>query len=287
MPGKAARPPLTGTARFAWAAVALLLVGVVALVVFALTGTPIVVRVVHRTETAPSVLHALASVPASTFNSVGVTAPGTGLSPPTPVTGGPRLASSAGKPLVLFVGSEYCPFCASERWALVVALSRFGTFSALDDMQSSATSVFPGVQTFSFVHSRYESEYVAFDGIELYSNVPDAQGVYTSIASLSPNQQQLVAHYRPPGSSAEPFPFVDIANIVVAPTPGFSPAALAQLSQGSIVGDLKPGTTPVARAIVASANYLTAGICAATQQLPAAVCSSKGVKTADASLGLA
>jgi hypothetical protein len=287
VPDQAARPPLTGTARFAWAAVALLLVGVVALVVFALTGTPIVVRVVHRTETVPSVLHALASVPASTFDSVGVTAQGTGLSPPTPVTGGPRLAPSAGKPLVLFVGSEYSPFCAAERWALVVALSRFGTFSALDDMQSSTTSVFPGVQTFSFVHSRYESDYVAFDGIELYSNTPDAQGVYSSIATLSPSQQQLVDHYRPPGSSAEPFPFVDVANIVVAPTPGFSPSALAKLSQGTITGDLRPGTTPVARAIVASANYLTAGICVATRQQPVAVCSSKGVRTADAALGLA
>src|SRR4051812_14747932 len=29
-----------------------------------------------------------------------------------------------GKPLVLYVGAEYCPFCAAQRWAMVQALSR-------------------------------------------------------------------------------------------------------------------------------------------------------------------
>ena len=41
-----------------------------------------------------------------------------------------------GKPEVLYVGAEYCPFCAAERWPVVVALSRFGTWSGL-----SATDV--------------------------------------------------------------------------------------------------------------------------------------------------
>src|SRR5438270_1263439 len=31
------------------------------------------------------------------------------------------------KPVFLFVGAQYCPFCAAERWAVVKALSRFGT----------------------------------------------------------------------------------------------------------------------------------------------------------------
>jgi hypothetical protein len=282
-----ARPSLTRTARFAWAAVAVLLVGVIALVVFALTGTPVTVRVVHRTATSPAVLHSLATVPASAFNTVGVTAPGTGLTAPTVVTGQPRFRSVTGQPEVFFVGAEYCPFCASERWAVVVALSRFGTFGALDDMQSSNTSVFPGVQTFSFVHASYTSRYVAFDGVELYSNVPDTHGVYTRIATLTSTQQGLVARYRAAvGTAAEPFPFVDVGNLVVAPSAGFSPSTLERLSQGTIVDDLRQAVTPESRAIVASANYLSAGICSATQQQPASVCTSKGVRSADEALGL-
>ena len=44
------------------------------------------------------------------------------------------------KPEVLFVGLESCRFCAVERWGLVVALSRFGTFSHLHLSQSATTS---------------------------------------------------------------------------------------------------------------------------------------------------
>ena len=44
---------------------------------------------------------------------------------------------------------------------------------------------------------------------------------------------------------------------------------------------------PVGQAILAAANQLTAGMCAATAQQPAAVCRSRGVRTADQALGLA
>jgi hypothetical protein len=32
---------------------------------------------------------------------------------------------------MLYIGAEYCPYCAAERWPLVMALSKFGTFSNL------------------------------------------------------------------------------------------------------------------------------------------------------------
>jgi hypothetical protein len=32
-----------------------------------------------------------------------------------------------GHPLTVFVGAQYCPYCASMRWPLVEALNRFGT----------------------------------------------------------------------------------------------------------------------------------------------------------------
>jgi thiol-disulfide isomerase/thioredoxin len=37
--------------------------------------------------------------------------------------------TSAGKPEILFIGAEFCPHCAAERWPLYIALSKFGTFS--------------------------------------------------------------------------------------------------------------------------------------------------------------
>lgn len=280
------RPPLTRTARFAWGAVVVLLIGVVALVVYALTDTPVTLRVVHRSPTAKGVIRSVSTVPMDTFDDVGITAPGTGLTPPTVLTRQPALTAAGNRPTVLFVGAEYCPFCAAERWPLIVALSRFGRFGALYNMQSSNTSVFPGTQTFSFVDTTYASPYLVFDPVELYSNVPDTDGVYTQITTLTAGQQALVTRYGTGSSPAGSFPFVDIDNRVVAAEAGFSPAVLARLSQATIVSDLRTATTPTGKSVIASANYLTAGICAVTGQRPTPVCTSRGVATAAAALNL-
>lgn len=37
--------------------------------------------------------------------------------------------TAAGKPDLRYIGAEFCPICAAERWAMYVALSKFGTFS--------------------------------------------------------------------------------------------------------------------------------------------------------------
>jgi hypothetical protein len=205
------------------------------------------------------------------------------------LSGQPTLRE-AGKPEVLYVGAEYCPFCAAERWPLIVALSRFGHFAGLKNVQSAPLSVFPGIQSFSFVGSAYSSRYLAFTGVELYSDAVDTEGTFTRIATLTPVQAATVAHYgQRPGTPASPgtFPFVDIGNRMVTSTSGFSPAVLIKQSQGGIAGGLTQSTDPVTEAVVAAANQLTAGICAATGQQPVRVCSSKGVREAAASLGMA
>jgi len=74
-PVPAGDPTGNRTARFAWGAVAVILVGVVVLVVLALTGPPPRPGVVHRVATSSDVIAAMAKVPASVFDSVGVTAP--------------------------------------------------------------------------------------------------------------------------------------------------------------------------------------------------------------------
>ena len=77
-------------------------------------GTPI-----PRAQTAK-----LTSIPLSTL----VAAPTTGLITSPQVIKDPKLTAS-GKPDLLFIGAEYCPVCATERWPMYVALAKFGTFS--------------------------------------------------------------------------------------------------------------------------------------------------------------
>jgi thiol-disulfide isomerase/thioredoxin len=277
------------TAKFAWGAIVVLLAGVIALVVVALT-TSTTTLVINRPQAPESVVRDISDVSQATFNSVGISSPKVPLVAPVLMHGQPVL-SADGKPEVLYVGAEYCSFCAAERWALVVALSRFGTFTGLRNMQSSSTSAFPEIQTFSFDGSSYRSPYVAFTGIEEYSDAPGTDGIFTRIAFPTAVQQGTVNRYGPvavPGwtarSGGDLFPFVDVANKAVIGTSQFSPTAIEGQSQASIAGRLDDPTTVATKAVVASANYLTAAICMATDQQPTKLCSSKGVRAALASL---
>ncbi|HEX4244152.1 MAG TPA: DUF929 family protein [Acidimicrobiales bacterium] len=281
--------PLTRTAKFAWGAVVVLLAGVIALVVVALTTTTTTL-VIHRPLAPESVVRQIADVTQTTFNGVGVNSPTIPLVPPVLMQGQPGLTAS-GKPEVLYVGAEYCDFCAAQRWALVVALSRFGTFTGLRDMQSSTTSAFPEVESFSFDGATYRSPYVTFTGIEEYSNAPGTNGVFTRIAYPTPAQQATISRYGPiavPGwtarSGTQLFPFVDVGNRAVSGTSSFSPAAIEGQSQSTIASHLNDPTNAVTKAVVGSANYLTAVICMATDQQPPKLCASKGVGEARASL---
>jgi hypothetical protein len=271
------------TAQFAWWAVVIISIAVVVLVVYALTRSTEQEDVAHPAATDPGVVSTLASVPRATFDAVGTTAPpSVAMVPPTVVKGQPLL-TAAGKPEVLYVGSDFCPFCAAERWPLIVALSRFGHFDTLHNMQSAPQSVFPGIQTFTFTGTSYSSQYLTLTGIELYSDGTDADGAYTRIASLTTQQQALIDRYRSAGSTGTvpgSYPFVDIGNRAVASAAAFSPALLMHLSQATIAGNLAAAQGPVGQAIVAAANQLSAGICLATGQQPARVCGTKGVRSA-------
>jgi hypothetical protein len=70
---------------------------------------------------------------------------------------GPTRLGPGGKPLVVYIGAEYCPYCAVERWPLIVALSRFGTLKNLGPSRSAADDVYPLTPSFTFVGSSYES----------------------------------------------------------------------------------------------------------------------------------
>ncbi len=68
-----------------------------------------------------------------------------------------RPLAIGGKPAIVFVSEESCPFCAAERWPLAVALAHFGTWSHLGSTKSSATDVYPNTATLSFRTARYRS----------------------------------------------------------------------------------------------------------------------------------
>ena len=80
-----------------------------------------------------------------------------------------------GKPELLYIGAEYCPHCAAERWPLFVALSKFGTFSPQPGRIHSA-NLDGDVPTLTFYGTTYSSPYFTFVPVEVYTNKPQGNG---------------------------------------------------------------------------------------------------------------
>jgi hypothetical protein len=83
------------------------------------------------------------------------------------------------------MGAEFCPYCAAQRWALVVALSQFGTFSGLTATHSTTTDVYPDTKTFSFYGSTYTSTSLDFTSVELESNQVSGNS-YATLQTMPP-----------------------------------------------------------------------------------------------------
>ena len=265
------------------AAVAVVLLGVIG---FAVIGHPTTQATVGSEQPmAAAVVHAATAVPAAAFDAVGVTS-SVPVRPPVALPAATPAITVGGKPLVLYVGGEFCPYCAAERWALVTALARFGTFSHLGATKSSSVDVAASTNTFDFYQSSYTSPYVAFQPVEIYSNTPAASGTgYTTLETLTPAQRSLVTTYAGGTPGAAPgIPFVLVANQLTISGASYDPNLLAGLTWSQIGSGLRDPTNPITQAILATANYLSAGICAANGQQPATVCSSPGVRAAAGAL---
>jgi len=228
------------------------------------------------TKLSSQVVDAL-SVPATTLETVG--SPSSDVLPTNTGTAS-TLKSADGKPLITYIGAEYCPFCAAERWALAVALSRFGTFENLSGTQSSVSDEFPGTQTLSFYGSSYSSPYVDFQAVEEETNQPDGNS-YRPLQSPTSAQSALMAKYDSQGS----IPFLDIANRYVITGSSFSPQVLQGLSRSQIAADLADPSSAVAQAVDGTANDITAAIASVTGNQPSSVASSASVAAIEKKLG--
>jgi Domain of unknown function (DUF929) len=190
------------------------------------------------------------------------------------------LRDSSGKPMVVYVGAEYCPFCAAERWSMVYWLSQFGTFKGLSEIKSSATDVYANTNSFTFYKSGYTSSVVDFAGFEVLDR---SQNKLMTASALA---ESLFTKYDTPPYTTQAlgFPFIDIGGLYVLYSTSYSPSLLANLTWDQIAAKLKNPTDPVTQAIVGNANIMTAATCIATGDTPASVCSSSTVQAIEPSL---
>jgi len=229
-------------------------------------------------QLSPNVLAALTVSPA-TLDAVG--GGGGAVVPPSGVSGsGTILRGADGKAEITYIGAEYCPYCAAERWALAVALSRFGTFSHLAGTHSSGSDVYPDTQTLSFYGSSYSSPYVDFQTVEEATN-QQVGGAYQTLQAPTAAESALLSSYDPQGS----IPFLDIGNKYVINGASYSPQLLQGLSRSQIAAQLNDPSSPVAQAIDGTANNITAAICTVTGNQPSSVCNTPAITALVKKLG--
>jgi hypothetical protein len=217
-----------------------------------------------------SVAAEVTTVPAATLNQVGAGA--AAASSITRVTSGAAL-TSGGKPEILYIGAEYCPYCATERWPLAVALSRFGTFSGLHGIHSSSTDAYPSQPTLTFYGSAYTSKYLTFEPVETTTENPAVTLQQPSAAQQAVLRQYDAPPYVPAGDAGV-IPFLDIGNRYLINGAQFNPQVLQGLTWAQVAAALNNPSSPVAQGADGAANMITAAICQATGNQPASVCAS-------------
>jgi hypothetical protein len=224
----------------------------------------------------PALVKQLATIPTATFDAVGYQPSS---NPPQAINGKPL--TQDGKPLMIYIGAEFCPYCAAERWPVTIALQRFGTFKNLGVTHSSTSDTLPNTQTFTFHGATYTSDYVALSAAETATNVPDGNGGYTTLDQ--PTQQQIDASNS--FNSSGSIPFIDIANAYAISGASYDAGILQGMSRAQIAAAVRDPSSDISKAVLGTANTIAAAICSQNGGKPASVCASSGVTAAAAHLG--
>jgi hypothetical protein len=187
---------------------------------------------------------------------------------------------SDGKPIILYVGELGCPYCAEMRWALVLALMRFGNFTNLSYM----TSAYDGTDfpTFTFIGSTYTSKYITFQSFEVLDRGTN------SLQTLPTNYSAIFQQY----SANQGVPFIDYGGQFYSPSallPSTLPSGYSNyvdylsslfgnsnwtqvISNLNNANSLVYQTSSLASIIHAGANVIATTICRLTGNLPVNVC---------------
>jgi len=178
-----------------------------------------------------------------------------------PASGG---VFSTGKPIILYIGGEFCPLCAFQRWPLVITLMRFGNLTGLTYMQSSAIDSEPNTYTFSFVGYHYSSKYIVFEAYEQEDR--------------SHNQLQTVPqNYTAIFNKFGAYPFIDFNNKYTLEGSYYVPDTWSGLNWTQIIQQIRTPNSPISIQVMSAANALTAVICNLTGETPTSICNNPSI----------
>ena len=170
------------------------------------------------------------------------------------------------KAYFLYVGGQFCPFCAAERWSIVKALSNFGTWSGLGpDTSADEEAGFSKIPTYSLVNASYTSDYISFG----HKETADRNGKPIPGQELTDFEKKWFNQYDPTGG----VPFLFLNGQYVQLSSGFSPSLLSGKTYEQVKADVDSDVdNPYVAAINKEADIITAYLCKATGNKPESVC---------------
>jgi len=225
--------------------------------------------------------------------------------PPTQFVNKPFTVN--GKPSVIYIGAISCVFCGENRWAMALALSRFGNFSNLYEGYSSFGdhdvptlywnndnyTIAEGVGFGNYYHSNYinfisaDYESPIVDGFELqplpYFVAQAPNSTYKSAMELMNSTNDF-----------QGTPFTLWGNVIVAgatgivfgnATPTTATLPLTNETHAQVLSQLKNFNDQFAWGEYAAADVYIAYLCPTLNNTPS-VCQLPGIKKLEAQMGL-
>ncbi|HEX3824162.1 MAG TPA: DUF929 family protein [Mycobacteriales bacterium] len=224
-----------------------------------------------RAAASPSVVKAVTSVSDATLRKID---DGHVATLPVAVTGNEPPLTAKGKPELLYIGAEFCPYCAVERWSLAEALSKFGTLSKVGEVHSAVDD--GNYASLDFYKSAYTSKYLTFTPVEAEDRNQKA------LQKPSSAQNALWSKL---SNGGEGFPFIDFGNkLDLAGNAPLDPTVLGTSTQQQIASQLDDPSSKIAQTIGGGANDDIASICAMTNNQPATVCNTPTISALETKL---
>ncbi len=222
---------------------------------------------------------------------------------------GPKLTGSNGLPQIVYLGSEYCPYCAATRWPFIIALNRFGNFNGLLLTTSSPLDIYNKTPTLTFLRAHYTSPYIDLDTTEeLSNNCPKKDVQVNSEYSSTPAEyypskyecanddypilnkpsaevSDMATKYDSTeyfgSNGANGIPFINFGGLYAEDGALYDPGLLHDTTWSQVVSALSVPTEGIGGSILPVANRYTAMICKMTGGKPGSVCNSKVIQATE------
>ena len=172
----------------------------------------------------------------------------------------------SGKLFVFFMGAEYCPYCAAERWAIVRSLQKFGQWDGLKQTISAARDEpFLNLPTYDFTQATYTSPHIEF----LSREIKDRD--FRPLQKLLKSEEKLVQKFNP----EKEIPFLLVGGRFTQIGSGFTPKIFIGHTFRQTETELKKIESEIRKTIDDEANIISALLC--ISGLPPELCKETAI----------